>query len=250
MQHVSFSLLYFCCFLYIRSIFLPTLFSNCCAFPQISLVSQFFSTCHLPSLSHCHSDTKGWVRMHLCSSYFFILFCTIISRTFSRSIDSQFVLWQHFLARRCSERPLNSSVKPAVGCSHPRNCARLMSLLIGAPANVDTWLPRLFIYFVVVWKSNARSRELKGGRTLLLLQPNKEVSVEKSFRLSEEDSAKPKPTETRKVNYLTSCLDFHESRSCSECSWCRAKWFLSWQCQWWLEPTCLLMNNKWRNPVV
>lgn len=36
----------------------------------------------------------------------------------------------------------------------------------------------------------------------LPLQPNKEVSVEKSFKIDEEDAAKPKLTETRKVTPL------------------------------------------------
>lgn len=35
------------------------------------------------------------------------------------------------------------------------------------------------------------------------MQPNKEVSVEKSFKTDEEDGAKPKPTETRKVSRNT-----------------------------------------------
>lgn len=34
------------------------------------------------------------------------------------------------------------------------------------------------------------------------LQPNKEVNVEKSFRMDEEDAAKPKLTETRKVSLI------------------------------------------------
>lgn len=35
---------------------------------------------------------------------------------------------------------------------------------------------------------------------LFPVQPNKEVSVEKSFKIDEEDGAKPKLTETKKVN--------------------------------------------------
>lgn len=38
----------------------------------------------------------------------------------------------------------------------------------------------------------------------LPLQPNKEVIVEKSFTIDEEDAAKPKLTETRKVTPSTS----------------------------------------------
>lgn len=119
--------------------------------------------------------------------------------TFSLSKDSQFVLWQPLPdRRRCSIHPLNGSVKIAVSCSHSRNCARLTSPLIGTCLNIGTWLPHVFLS---VWKSNEKRWFELNITWTLLLQPNKEVSVEKSFRLSEEDSAKPKLSETRKVNY-------------------------------------------------
>lgn len=38
---------------------------------------------------------------------------------------------------------------------------------------------------------------------LFPVQPNKEVSVEKSFKIDEEDGAKPKLTETKKVNHFS-----------------------------------------------
>lgn len=41
----------------------------------------------------------------------------------------------------------------------------------------------------------------------LPLQPNKEVSMEKFFKTDEEDGAKPKPLETRKVTPNTTHID-------------------------------------------
>lgn len=51
-------------------------------------------------------------------------------------------------------------------------------------------------------KSNKNMNVNQPVNNTLPLQPNKEVSVEKSFKIDEEDSAKPKLTETRKVTPL------------------------------------------------
>ena len=45
------------------------------------------------------------------------------------------------------------------------------------------------------------------------MQPNKEVSVEKSFKVDEEDSAKPKLTEPRKVTYSPIALNLQRVNS-------------------------------------
>lgn len=56
----------------------------------------------------------------------------------------------------------------------------------------------------------------------LPLQPNKEVCVEKSFKSDEEDRAKPKLTETRKVTWSTIIHQFHDGDTWSELqiTWC------------------------------